>query len=1851
MKKLIVKLSSMCILLITFTFNGFGQGEANNWVFGINLTLDFSTSPPSVIYKGQTQGNGGTSESTTSISDKNGNLLFASCGTTIFDKDFNSVYSGLRTTIDATQGNLVIPVPGTTNQYYISTVDAVTTACCGSGCTNGTNRGHNYSKITLNGANTVDAGSIGGNVNLTANNVTEMQAACPSDHETYWLINHELGNNRFNVFEVTSTGINFSNSYNVGVNISSCGFVGMLKFNGCYTKLAMTNSGETHLFDFNYATGAISNPINWAVTSPYGLEFSTNGDYLFVGSSPESSAANIFQYDISTAYPSNTGTSGAAILGTQANLGTPAGMSGRVGHIELGPDGNIYVAQFFSWGSGGAGPFYLGRISDIDNKPATFTSNAITISGNGGTSTPTYSLPSFLKSYVTSNLKILVGAGKTEISETDICEDNSILFDFDYSGGAEAGTGHWTINGVSKGIGTNPVSVIFPDAGTFPVKLQFNDQCKRPKTHNTTVTVRPNITPDYTVPATRCPNTNITITGTTGTGGTPANYVYYSASTGGTQLGSGATYVYNGALPHSNIWIEDASPKSTNAVIGTTAPTNDDAHASHTASMFTTMQTITINSIDLKSATWSTCAGTATIVLKKAGLVQAGYSKTVTITCGSTYSVPLNWSISAGNYSLEVSGVAFLWSSAAGTSSVANIISLVPTGTDYGPFYNWRTSIPNPCKARKQVSLTNSCCALPAQPSVISGDGTYCLGDETYLVTNVPGLTYEWTASAGGTVAATTTNTATITWTTTGAKTVSVKAKNGCGLSLARELSITVGAVPAKPTAITGIATTCPGDQGYSVPNLGATYEWSVNGAATFVSTNIGAGVTVKWPAAGGTFTLSAIAKNACGNSLPIELPVTVNSVPAKPTAITGNATTCPGDQGYSVPNLGATYEWTVNGAATFVSTNIGASVTVKWPATGGTFTLSAIAKNACGNSLPIELPVTVNSVPAKPTAITGNATTCPGDQGYSVPNLGATYEWTVNGGATFVSTNIGAGVTVKWPATGGTFTLSAIAKNACGNSLPIELPVTVNSVPAQPSIITGDNLYCISIEKFSVITDPNVTSYTWSVLTGGSVSGLTTNNANINWIESGSHILRVIPNNACGAGPKQELTVNVLPNPETPSAITGNINPCPGEQPYSVVPVAGITYDWDLDGGGTLVATNATATVDWITPKVGAYTLSVIPRNACGTGLPQTLFVTVNSGNSATISTAINGSINHCLGDQPYSIPNEGYSYKWSLPDGGGSFPSGNTGTNVSVKWDTPTATGLFHTLTVTPANACGDGTPRTLKVTVNANPTITLTDLSQTICSGSTSGAVPLNSNVTGTTFNWTATSSSAQITGYTASANGVTSISSQNITNAGTSQGSVTYTLTAAGPTGCPGTASATYTTLIDASAIANVSSFNIAECSASPTLPGLQPPYGTITWERVTGFGTVANPTQYNSVISGMLPMQSGTFKMNVTNGKCTASSSIVTVTRSGDETPSVTLAQSESVICEGSPVTFTATGNGGNSTTRTFEFIDAITGAILQPASVTGIMYTTNPGTTLNVKVRMVSNSTCLAPGALQNPESLPKKVIVVPATQTTQPVLGSEVCAGHDATITISNSQLNVRYVGYIGTSQVTTEATGTGSTITLNVPAGPPMIVGTNTISIRAFGCNEQPLNQQASIIIVPLPIADAGADVELTEFQPVTLNGTGSTQGIGYTYLWESSDPSATISNSGILTPTVNVSAVSSTFYLTVKSAALGGCSSTDEMNINLDVKISIPNVFSPNGDGIHDLFEIKNAEFYANAKMMIYNQWGVLIYESEDGYKKPWDGKKGNGAADIGTYYYIFEPNQEGLTPISGSVTIIK
>ncbi|MDE3251995.1 MAG: gliding motility-associated C-terminal domain-containing protein [Bacteroidota bacterium] len=114
------------------------------------------------------------------------------------------------------------------------------------------------------------------------------------------------------------------------------------------------------------------------------------------------------------------------------------------------------------------------------------------------------------------------------------------------------------------------------------------------------------------------------------------------------------------------------------------------------------------------------------------------------------------------------------------------------------------------------------------------------------------------------------------------------------------------------------------------------------------------------------------------------------------------------------------------------------------------------------------------------------------------------------------------------------------------------------------------------------------------------------------------------------------------------------------------------------------------------------------------------------------------------------------------------------------------------------------------------------------------------------------------------------------------------------------------------------------------------------------------------------------------------------------------------------------------------------------------------------------------------------------------------------------------------------------------------------------------------------------------------------------------------------------------------SGTYY--IKATNAGGCFDIKAVNVNIiEPVITPPNAFSPNGDGIHDRWEIPLIYLYPDCIVTIYNRLGQVVFHSV-GYNTPWDGKYKGLDIQAGTYYYVLKLSPK-IPPQGGSLTLLR
>ncbi len=240
----------------------------------------------------------------------------------------------------------------------------------------------------------------------------------------------------------------------------------------------------------------------------------------------------------------------------------------------------------------------------------------------------------------------------------------------------------------------------------------------------------------------------------------------------------------------------------------------------------------------------------------------------------------------------------------------------------------------------------------------------------------------------------------------------------------------------------------------------------------------------------------------------------------------------------------------------------------------------------------------------------------------------------------------------------------------------------------------------------------------------------------------------------------------------------------------------------------------------------------------------------------------------------------------------------------------------------------------------------------------------------------------------------------------------------------------------------------------------------------------------------------------------------------------------------------------------------------------------------------------------------------------------------TEICQGKSVTLTNTTTSPNIASATWdYGDGSASSNAISPVITYQGIGEYQPSLVV------VSANGCRD---TASKKVRVHLQPIADAGKSFTVNAGTQVTFQGR--VNGPNLTYTWA---PSTGLNNASILNPTLRAIA-NQTYTFTVVGD--GGCTDSDTMNVSILYPLRIPNAFSPNGDGVNDVWDISNLKDYPISYVEVFNRYGQSVFLANGKYTKSWNGTFNGKALPAGTYYYIIDL-KNGTKPVSGYVAIIK
>lgn len=931
-----------------------------------------------------------------------------------------------------------------------------------------------------------------------------------------------------------------------------------------------------------------------------------------------------------------------------------------------------------------------------------------------------------------------------------------------------------------------------------------------------------------------------------------------------------------------------------------------------------------------------------------------------------------------------------------------------------------------------------------ASPSAICPGGTSTL--------SVSGaLSYTW--NPGGTIS----NSISVSPPVT--TTYSVTGINGFGCTSTSTISLNVSPIP-NITITPATPSVCIGSSATLTASGATSYTWNPGGLT-------GSSIVVS-PAVTTTYTIVG-SNGSCTNSTTSTLTV----VPV-PTVSASSSTTsiCSGSSLTLTSSGASTYTWNPG--------NLSGSSVVVSPTITTTYTVMGTS-GSCSNSAVVS--VTVNNGPAI-SASASPAAICPGNNSTLSASGALSYSWNP-GALTGSSVVVSPAATTMYSVTGN---------NSFGCLTTVTLNLTVNPTP---TVTTSASSSTVCAGSSVTMTASGATTYTWNP---GGLNGATV------VVSPGSTTTYTIigSNGTCTSSATRTITVVPIP---VVSAFSSTTSICAGGS-ATLTSTGAITYTWSPGSftGASIVVSPTITTTYTVVGSSGSCTNNAI------------ITLTVNNGPSLLTSaspTAI------CPGNSSTLTSSGAVSYTWN--------PGASSGSTLVV---TPPATTIY---TVTGSTALGCTTTQTVSLTVNPNPTVTVAASSASVCIGSSAtltasgasnyswmpgslvGSTVAVSPATNTTYTVTGTSlgcsSQTTVTINVVPVPTVSAISNPTVICNGssatlTANGALTYTW-------MPGSLSGANVVVLPSVSTTYTVTGNNGSCSSTATVALLVNPSPSLAVSAspsaicvsgnvtLTATGNAATYTWMPGSLTGtsviVSPTITTSYSLIGTSAFGCTNTAIITVTV--NSVPSLSLAATPSVICNGSSSTLTALG----ATSYTW-----------MPGSLTGSNVIVTPGTSTNYTVTGATGA-CSTTGTLT--------VIVNPTPTVTASASPTNICAGNSSTLTANGAVSYTWNPGNLnGASVAVTPSTTTIYTVT-----------GSN-----AFGClNTTTIN----LIVSPIPTLTAVAN-------PTAIcNGNSSTLTTGgaTSYTW---NPGSLTGSNVIVSPSVTT-----TYSI---FGVLGICNATQTLNL---------------------------------------------------------------------------------------------
>jgi gliding motility-associated-like protein len=1065
-----------------------------------------------------------------------------------------------------------------------------------------------------------------------------------------------------------------------------------------------------------------------------------------------------------------------------------------------------------------------------------------------------------------------------------------------------------------------------------------------------------------------------------------------------------------------------------------------------------------------------------------------------------------------------------------------------------------------------------------------------------------------------------------VTWSTTGLKTVTLNLSGG-GCS-ANDTSFTVEVVASPTSAFNFPASVCAeSSANFSAvtPIVGATYLWTTDGGAISPAAG-GPSISIAWNTPGTKTVTLQVTVGSCTSVLTSH---TVTVKPRPSAAFNSAANSVCEDIALQFSYQGtaadvASYSWNFGTGVASPSSNT-PNPSVVWNTPGNVQVgFYALGTNGCYSDT---LSQTIIIHPKPIAAISSADSICQNAllalTCNIAPPAGSAFTWNL-GTATLVSgnTNSNGPISVSWPLAGNqSVTLSITSPQGCISEDSIKV-IHVNPIPSSQFSISLPSV-CVGVNSTLIQTGVSGTNpaFTWTGLVGSTFSTPTAASTQVNFSAPGNATvsLLVVAEGCSSAVTTQNIEVLTTPT-ATFSADAGICQSENAQVDYTGTGTSNALFNWSYSGGTPSTSSPGLSpySVVWSTSGSKTITLSVTEFGCSSLPFSQTVEVypvPVASFVSTSPSCAgLNDTITYT------GNAGSGATYNWSFVGSTTPVLAGQGPHYVAY-----TNPGIYTINLAVSENGCNSA-PNQITIQVNPIPLADFT-VESPVCKGANSEISYTGTSASAMNYIWNFDGGDATP--------GV-GIGPQNVNwlTAGIKTIRLRVILQ-----GCA-SSEVTYPVEVLELPLADAG-INQIGCSGGSVNLGSAPIVGyTYEWSPSNGLSNSFDAQPTATAVNTTNGQIAIAYVLKVSDGQCINRDTVI---YSVQEPVNVSFVSPPGQCFSQNSFSFEALGNFSANANYSWNFGPNASPSVSTLQDPTGISFTNTGQQTISVQVE--------DEGCLSNIYT--SAVFVYEEPNVNFSVASADGCVPHRVYFTnLSSNGSGVDYVWYFGDG---TSSESFSPAYTYESPGDYPV-----TLLVKAENGCDTALKIDDLVHIFPLPnplfqLSDNSL-VMLEDTISEVLNIQEAYSGYDSAYFR--------------ITPSFNSNSSDTLLFGSSYQIRFNrpgnyaiwhfvenefGC--TDSLlryvNVTSEQFVFVPNAFTPDNDGVNDIFTIVGRDIQEFA-MQIYNRWGERIYSTYD-IEGGWDGRYNysNNAIVSGTYYYLIRirDSKNNWHTVDGFINVLR